>query len=390
MINRINRVNFVTAPMFKASLKAEETKPETEQEAISFKGTEALASYNAPVLNKLEKLENIKPIELIDTSDVEGEEIYTSDGKLYSIIKEDENTKTEYFTDDDEEIQFVVMTDKKTGNIIKEQDMNDDSIFVNEYSPETGKSVGMTEYKNNVPVYASQTKYKQDGTVGTIIRDFEGNTYDAYESSPDNKISRSAKFDGNKKLTYISETKHTKTKTYDFDARFYNGAMISIRRSEEIMVPNSLGKEDISNSDLLPAPKYETTDDAKNAKGEKTYYSNGALEKNVTENGIKAYFKPDGTLTEVETADKDFKFKNKSQIIEEDLEDGREKTTVYYENGEIEVELKDENSKQTVNYDKNGNVVYFSRSTFDKNGEETSYKSLEFNETGMLKNVFSY
>lgn len=389
MINKINNVNFVTKPMFKAQLKAEETKPETVQEAVAFRGAEALAAYNAPILNKLEKLD-IEPVELIDTSNIDGEKIYSSDGELYSITTEDENTKTEYFADDEGDIEFITVTDKKTGNVIKEQDMDDDSVFVNQYSAETGKSIATTTYKNGEPVFISQKTYKQDGTVVTVYRDIEDKSYSIDEYSADKKISRNADFDSDKKLTYIGERKEVKSKTYDLDARFYNGAMISVRRSEEITIPNALGKEELNNPDFLPAAKFVITDDIKNAKGEKTYYSNGALEKNVTENGVEAYFKPDGTLSEIETADKDIKFIKNSQIIEENLEDGRTKTTAFYKDGEIEVEIKDGNRVQNICYDNKGNARYFSDKTLDENEEEISCKSFDFNEQGMLEYAFSY
>lgn len=389
MINKINNVNFVTKPMFKAQLKAEETKPETVQETVAFRGAEALAAYNAPILNKLEKLD-IEPVELIDISNIDGEKIYSSDGKLYSITTEDENTKTEYFADDEGDIDFITVTDKKTGNVIKEQDMDDDSVFVNQYSAETGKRTAMTEYKNGEPVYTSSTAYKQDGTIITTAHNAENKSYSIYEYSADNKISRSIDFDSDKKLTRVDERKEVKSKTFDLSANFYNGAMISVRKSEEIKIPNTLGKEELNNPDFLPAAKFVITDDIKNAKGEKTYYSNGALEKNVTENGVEAYFKPDGTLSEIETADKDIKFIKNSQIIEENLEDGRTKTTAYYENGKTEVELKDNNKQQNISYDEKGNIKHFLESTLDENGEETAYKSLYFNEQGMLEDAFSY
>ena len=81
---------------------------------------------------------------------------------------------------------------------------------------------------------------------------------------------------------------------------------------------------------------------------------------------------------------------NKKQIIDETLEGGTEKTTSYYSDGSFEVKLENEEETRTVLYNKNGNIINYNKEAYDEGGEESSYKSLWFNNQGMLENVCQY
>ena len=96
-VNELSTVNFISRPTFKSEEAPNEVISK-EQEVSNLKGIDALASYNLSVLKTPEKLDDIQPIELIfnPEDEIEGEKIYTSDGKLHAIIKEDENTKKIY------------------------------------------------------------------------------------------------------------------------------------------------------------------------------------------------------------------------------------------------------------------------------------------------------
>ena len=112
---------------------------------------------------------DIKPLEPIViqpnyTHSIKGERIYTSEGKLYSIVDENENTKIVYTPNEDDERFFdrIVTTDKETGNVIRRQvnyieDGEYDEMTVYAYSKDTGKLEAETTY-NEGKLY-SATKY---------------------------------------------------------------------------------------------------------------------------------------------------------------------------------------------------------------------------------------
>lgn len=376
IINKISSTNFVTRPAFKSQVS--ENKPETNTtSSVAMKGAEALASYNKPLLNNLEKLD-IKPLDIDKTAieNIDGEKIYTSEGKLHSIVAENEDTKTTYTITDQNEVEKIVTIDKASGNVIRKQYNDGDSVTVMEFSAETGKPAAVTEYVDDKPVYASKTSYKPNGLEIEIVKDFEDNNYRIYETTPNRKIYRTAEFDGDKKLVSLNETKQHKTKTYDLDANFYNGALISIRKSEEITIPNTLGREKINNPEFMPADKFVDTEDLKTAEGEKTFYSNGAVEKNILPDSTEVFFNPDGSITKIKTSGKEIKFNDKYQQITETLADGREKITTYYSDNYSRVKIGEE----SISYNDKGNPTYY----------DSEKLSLGFNEQGMLDYSYSY
>ena len=97
MINKIGvvgNVNVVSRPSF----KSEEAKANVTVPEIEAKASDAIANYGMAAVKMVKKFD-VKPLEpimvepnLVHT--IKGERIYTSDGRLYYIVDENEKTKT--------------------------------------------------------------------------------------------------------------------------------------------------------------------------------------------------------------------------------------------------------------------------------------------------------
>ena len=404
MINKINGVSTIQN-QYRVAFRNEETvtKPAEAKPEVALTGVEALAIYNAPLLKNPEKLdvEPLVPTLIMpeDFDNIEGEKIYTSEGKLHSIVQEDENTKTvlKPAKENDKMISLIVTTDKKTGNVIKEQknfikDDKYDEIYINEYSPETGKEISDTCYTDGKPYGASKTVYKTNNETVVVSQNFEDNEYSIskFSKKPDESIY--VTFDKNKQLKAASEHKNKDMKQSGIDVDFYNGGMIGIRRYEEITVPNNFGTDKLNDSELVPAESYKPDFDAKGLDGEKTHYSNGAIETNSFErNGekVKAYFEPDGILSKLELADKTISFDGKNQEIKENLAENKVKTTTLYDDGAKKVRVESDKEFKEASFGKNGKADAYCEGSVDENGEDNNTLSLYFNKTGMLEAAYN-
>lgn len=404
MINKINGVSIIQN-QYRVAFRNDEavTKPAEGKQDVVLTGVEALAVYNAPLLKNPEKLdiEPLVPVIIMpeDFDNIEGEKIYTSEGKLHSIVQEDENTKTILKPAEENEkmISSIVTTDKKTGNVIKEQKnfiKSDkyDEIYINEYSPETGKEIAETCYTDGKPYGASKTVYKTNNETVVVSQNFEDNEYSVskFSKKPDESIY--VTFDKNKQLKAASEHKNKDMKQSGIDVDFYNGGMISIRRYEEITVPNNFGTDKLNDSELVPAESYKLDFDVKGLDGEKTHYSNGAIETNSFErNGakVKAYFEPDGSLSKLELADKTISFDGENQKIKENLADNKVKTTTLYDDGAKKVRVESDKEFKEAGFNKTGKPESYKEGSIDENGEDNNTLSLYFNKMGMLESAYS-
>ena len=394
-VNELSTVNFISRPTFKSEEAPNEVISK-EQEVSNLKGIDALASYNLSVLKTPEKLDDIQPIELIfnPEDEIEGEKIYTSDGKLHAIIKEDENTKKIYIPNEENAdlVATVQIVDKNTGKVIKEQhnDIEDGeyegSAWIGEYSPVDEKLVRSTGYDKNKNVeFATRFEHPKEGQTVSISNDVADKEYSV--NYYNDKYDLYVVLDKNKQPVYYRESKDVNSiKHVDNYAHFYNGSLYYVQKNESTIVPNALGREKLDNPELRPTPKYVSQIDLKGQEGEKSYYSNGAIEKNVINNGeINAFFDLYGNLEKVKTGNKEILFDIEgSQTIIEDLGEDKTKTTEYYNSGCGDVCVRTKDSFSEIFFDENKRPRSYYEGTIDENGDKDYIHSLEFNENGML------
>ncbi len=398
-LNGLSTVNFISRPAFKAEEAPVEKSMSEYKETTSLDGIQALASYNFNIINKAEKFDEIKPVALIykPGDNIEGDKIYDSEGKLNSIVKEDEETRTVYIPDESDEnlISNVKVIDKNRGNIIKEQENEIEDgkytgfSWIGEYSPKDGKLLRTTSWQDDKADHISMSKYYKDGGVSVSRDNCDSEYYVSYDSD---KYRLGITLDNDKRpRSFWEEKKLNHVKTVSTEASFYNGNLISASQTKTVTMPNSLGREVFNNNELSPAKKYVPQIDLKGYKGEKSYYSNNVIEKNIINDGeTTAFFNPDGSLKTVKTGNKEISFDERgSQEIVEDLGEGKTKITKYYEDGDGYVELKTKDDIKTVWFDKNKRPESFSLSALDEKGEETNYSSLYYNDIGMLEDTYN-
>ena len=124
MINKINAIGNVNS-VFKPAFRGSEVKSASVPEF-----TENLPAHLVNYANvnssriKRFSMEPLTPITLSPhyVGLIEGERIYTSDGLLHSIVNENEETKTVYTPNiqDDRFFDSIITTDKETGHVIRE------------------------------------------------------------------------------------------------------------------------------------------------------------------------------------------------------------------------------------------------------------------------------
>ena len=289
-VNGLSTINFVSRPAFRGDENKEQI--ESTEQNVSMKGTEALASYNLSILKHPEKLDNIEPLELIfnPQEEIEGERIYTSEGKLRAIVKEDENTKTIYTPDEENEnlIASAEVIDKNTQQVLMKQTnyiedgQYDGSSWVSKYAD--GRLVQDSHYQNGELIDASINKIVKNNQELSVSKNIEDKEYRIYIDDEKNEHGFYVTLDENKQPKSYGEYVNNSMRQSDKYVKFYNGSVISVEKSEKRIIPNQLGREKLNNPELLPAPKYKHEIDLKGQKGEISYYSNGAIEKNVINN----------------------------------------------------------------------------------------------------------
>ncbi len=389
-INAIGNVNFVSRPAFKATKKLD---PQENFEDVNLQGIDALASYNTTLLNNL-KILDVTPLPLIHNPEekFEGEEIYTSKGELYSITKDMGGAKFIFKpAEDEDELDTITVVDKKSGKILSKQlDSKDEDAVISrvyEYSPINGKELKYTRYEDGEAVYA-QKHIMSHGKDEYVNYDIKNKTY-CIDKEGKNFYS-SVDFNQDKVLTAFWQEKTRGLNTQTISANLYNGAILSLEKTEKTTMPNNINVEALKDSRLNPAPRFEIERDYKGLEGEKTYYSNGALETNNINNGEAiAHFTPDGNLVQLELENKTIKYApNSVQEIEEHLDDGTVKTTSRCKDEGVCVKIEKDNFTKELCLSAQNKPTYYSEKEVDEKGDFVKYSSFSFNEFGMLKDAY--
>lgn len=385
MINKVNFAQGIQQVQFRPAFRAnEEDGGKVTVPEVSFKGAEALANYNKPNVMAFDKsileVEPLLPtiIKPDEIGSIEGEKIYGSNGKLHSIINRvgDKVVVYKASADNDNMIESIVTTDKKTGNVIRIQNTEFEDgkqwTGVSEFDPVTGKQTGYTSYnENGEPDWASKTITRPNGSTQDINYDFSNGHYRVSEDSANGRFYRSYEFNKNKELINIFEEKNGQTRT---NIDFYNGAVISSEHTRTEVLPNNMGREVLNDEDVKPANISAYPD---SIEGEKTFYSNGSLE-SVTAGDLVYNYSPEGDVTSIKDGNKTIEFNGDVTIITENLGDGAIKETRSHNDGFVNVDYEKDDYKKHLSM-KNGTPSYY----YEEKGDRR-LKGFDFNEKGML------
>ncbi len=395
-VNSIGNVNFVTKPAFKAEPEKEVKEKNTLKfQPYDINSSESLACYNKAFMTKPEPcvLKPLEPEAVPNIDEIEGEKIYNSEGKLHSIVQENGDTKKVYLPDEKDEnfIASIITIEKKTGNKIKRQDMNkdDNSVCMNEYS--NGEKVKSSVYTDGKLDFTSNTLRKPSGEI--VIEEYNDFNKTFTIAREKENHAQNAIFNKDKQMVEFRDFKKVKGQNIDTVVSFYNGGMYKLEKHIEQVLPNSLGRENfVNNPELKPTEKFEVPVDVKGHDGEKTYYSNGAIETNSFElNGDKviAKFNPDGELTEYSTGNKNVNFYEKGQEIKEKLDDERTKSTYITKDEYCSVTIESKDYFETLDYNlKTKRPTSYTNGTIREDGSYDHEKTLYFDKKGMLEGAY--
>ena len=229
------------------------------------RGSEMLANYSVAFINKMpkEKLElNELPQINAETSvdNIDGEKIYTSDGKLDSIVVEDENTTTIYYPSEGDAnfITQVKVIDKATGKKIlsQENDKNGSELtqYIYKFSKEGDKEIiESSTYEQGK--YVSSWKDSIDGDRCESISKYKN---DYTMSFSDKKNYKRMEFDKNGQLVEVYTSKQMPNGEINQRVGFMEGELYKASKEKEIYFkrkgidePIPFGLESLGNKNLI-------------------------------------------------------------------------------------------------------------------------------------------
>lgn len=396
MINKISVINNKNY-MSKISFKSSEQSNPIEMKNSETSNLQAKANYGIAQI-KISKLMDLKPsksqlMESKHLDDYEGVKIYNSEGKLAGIIDKNDKTTTYYFPNlENNSINRIEIIDNKTNKIVyresAENFKDDEYIYVEEFSPITGKKNSSTNYKNGKII--SVMNYSNSRNGSKIVKSYYMNdkSYRITEANPRTNKKASLRFSENFKHTELNESFEKGNVRYEKNATFYDGALISTYETKDTVIPNMVGREPLENPNLIPAKRINPSTLSNAMKdGEKTYYSNGAIE-NITRDDMFASYDLQGNLKIFKTENKEYMlFDDGSQEIREDLGENITKTTIYdTECDDIIIRYKNNDNLKVLHLDSKFKIKDYDEYTI--NGDKEIWDKSYCYQNGMLINTY--
>lgn len=378
---------------------------------ITKNGLDATAAYNIGLMYAKDK--NIKkdenPLEPIWNSDnineIKGEKIYNHNGKLQYVIIRDEDTIEYYVPDKDDEskLEEIRIIDKKTGKLLekqtsyREEDENGDEykvLTVQKFSPENSNNYREAEYING-ELRATSNETDTNGKIANVFYDYQSKTYSINHYNTDDKNDMRINVNLNENKQIQSYEEYVDDTGINLVISYFNGTPISYNICKQVVLPSDAGKDKLTDPNIKPAEKEEKPKNLRKIEGEKTYYSNGALESNTFDyqgKKIKALFNDDGTLTKISTDDKEIEFDGEKQVITEKFDNNVVRITEFSLNGKKFVTLKDNNTKmyKSAYYDNGNKIYHYQEGKLIENDKTDLKKSLWFNEEGNLTEFYNF
>ncbi len=384
MINSVNSLPLVQNVNSSQYTTQRVTNPQQQPvsypvQNVNMGGTEALASYNKAFASTTEP-KTVQPLmptvmqpEAIKYLMQKGTPINNSNGDLNSIVVKNDKTTVVYTMDvlaPNDAISKIETFDNETGNIIQRQENFNiiekgklpkaQSIDISKYNPQTGERVADTYYDEEGLQFAREIENLPDGTQKVSIVNFKTKESSIVEKNEAASVSKRTDFDKDGKIKEV-ETHNWATHTTE-KTKYKDGKIIGKTEvTQAYPIPNTTGKDPLNDVQLKPSAPVVLNYDPSKVEGEKTYYSNGAVEliTTETEHGKVVHaFAPNGDLTGIEYDDgkKSIIYTNGDTSINEELAPDVIKTTTYHKDGFVDVNVTDRKNDTEKNafYEKDG------------------------------------
>ena len=407
MINPVNTFNPVQTTQ-QAYTTETIYPPQPQQQTspdVQMSGMDAMAAYNQANISKpteQKKMEPLVPVIITPESikDIKGEKIYNSQGTLNSIVDKQDKETVVYKMDisnPEKAVSEIKYYNNQTGKLTKiQKNFNFAGSESNPKNVETnivelnsdGKVQKASHYYQGKLESTEEFEYGPDGfkKIYTAVPKGHSSILEICEVTDSARLTRFDK-DGQIKSVDTKDNKTGEFKTTEYK----NGKPIRITNGQNLPIENTTGINPLADPELTPAQPFVLGYDPKGIQGEKSYYSNGALEKIETQTRdgkVTHLFNPDGSLGVInkENGSTIFFYNEningtKSYVIEDKLPNGGTKTTEYDDDGSKSVRVKNGESEKELIYNKNGAMVY---------GESNKGKHtyMEFNKNGELVKSF--
>ncbi len=382
--------------------------PQPVAQNVQMNGLNAMSIYNRANIfahqEQPHKVETLTPVVITpdQIKDIKGERIYNSQGTLNSIVDKNDKETIVYHMDvvkPNDMIEKIEYFDNQTGKLTKVQEnWNTDknsteasSIYMSEFGND-GKPTKTSYYYHGKLESAENFEYGTDGFKKIYTAHPNGNS-EIMEICEKTNSSRLTRFDKSGKIK-SEEIKDDNAGTYK-STKFQNGIPVEITKSQRSIVENTTGLNPLTDSEMTPAKPFVLGYDPKQIQGEKSYYSNGAIEKIETQTAdgkVVHMFQPNGNLSAIlygeDKNSKMIAFSNHNgggesyYSIEETLPNGKHKMTAYSEDGSYSINVHDNDTEKMLEVKPNGSKVYM-----DTDKKNNKYILMEYNQSNKLINI---
>lgn len=251
-----------------------------------------------------------------------------------------------------------------------------------------------TDYKNNIPVQIDEyfySKYK-DQTITYLPNEDEYSVQQHFKSENGN-VSRFLDFDKDGKCKSAFES--TDGETRRTEIKLIDGVPYSVHKSTDEVIENNIKIDDVDLTNLQPEPYYDIDyNKILNMEGKKEYYSNGKIEKIITNDGNIYNFNLSGELTDVKNKDYSIQITTKEETVCCNFEPDHQRIEKVLDNGGkiITQYSHDEDSLLAEVFYKNPRTKE-NKQAFYKDGKLISYSdfnnnfSFDYDENGNLRDL---
>ena len=389
-VNHMNQVKSSQPEVTKPAFKGQEEYPQVEE----LKGAELLANYSVAFINQMpkEKLA-LKAIPLLNpetsADKIEGERIYNSEGRLDSIVVENEDSTTIYYPalENPDFIGQVKVIDKATGKKVFQQENEKEIQWIYKFSNIGGKEV----VESSSYIDGDVVSTWRDSIVGDRSESISEWRNGYSMSISDKRNYKRMEFDKDGNLTEVCSTKKMQNGEMAQCLEFFDGELFKASKEKSVYfkkfdLASMLEDGKFQPADRFPFTKLSEGDmKAEDLEGERTYYSNGSVESVMTNFGgvdTEIIFSPQGIVKSIKTDSKELTYdEHRNQIVTEKLGDNETRITTYFreQKGSC-VEYQSDGHKQSISFDSDGMPYYYREETPD--GKETC---LSLNKDGFIQ-----